>query len=143
MAVTPEVASSSLVGPANPNNQLNNEFPFLAGACLQAGRWLRQGFLQHVCKRGGLIEGPHRLAEPTERRVEVSAGLPQRRLTEHLLHVVHGPSGVEQARASLLTEVVIMLAWRHQSRCQWSSPARGDMAEDLASRSCVGRWPVR
>jgi hypothetical protein len=34
-----------------------------------------------------LIEGPHGLVEVAERRVEVGAGLLQRRVTEHLLRV--------------------------------------------------------
>jgi hypothetical protein len=44
--------------------------------------------------------------EPAERGVEVGAGLLQRCVTEHVLHVVHGPSGFQQARPSFVTEVV-------------------------------------
>jgi hypothetical protein len=62
--------------------------------------------LQAVCKRVGLIERPHRFVETAERRVEVGAGLLKRRVTEHVLHVVHGPTGFEEARATFVTEVV-------------------------------------
>jgi hypothetical protein len=44
--------------------------------------------------------------EPAERRIEVRAGLLQRCVTEHVLHMVHGPTGFQQARPSFVTEVV-------------------------------------
>jgi len=54
-----------------------------------------------VCKRfasgAGLIEIPHRFVQAAERRVEVRAGLLKRRMPEHVLHVVHGPTAFEQA----------------------------------------------
>jgi hypothetical protein len=46
--------------------------------------------------------------EPAECRVEVSAGLLKGRVTEHVLHVVYGPTRFEQPRATLVTEVVKM-----------------------------------
>jgi hypothetical protein len=39
-------------------------------------------------------------------RVEVRGGLLKRRVTEHVLHVVHRPTGFEQARAAFVAEVV-------------------------------------
>jgi hypothetical protein len=43
-----------------------------------------------------LIEMLHGLMQAAERRVEVRAGLLQRRVTEHVLHMVHRPSAFEQ-----------------------------------------------
>jgi hypothetical protein len=53
-----------------------------------------------------LIEISHRFVEASQRRVEVRAGLLKRRVSEHVLHVVHGPTGLEQARAAFVPEVV-------------------------------------
>jgi hypothetical protein len=53
-----------------------------------------------------LIEISHRLGQTSERRVEVGAGLLKRRMSQHVLHVVHGPTGLEQARAAFVPEVV-------------------------------------
>ena len=59
----------------------------MAGACLRTGRRPRAGFF---ASGAGLIETFHRLVEASERPVEVRAGLLKRRVSEHLLHVVHG-----------------------------------------------------
>src|SRR5882672_12366281 len=52
-----------------------------------------------VCKRfasgAGLIEIAHRFVQSSERRVEAGAGPLKRRMAEHVLHVVHGPTGLE------------------------------------------------
>jgi hypothetical protein len=53
-----------------------------------------------------LIEIPHRFVKAAERRVEIRAGLLERRMAEHVLHVVHGPTTFEQARAAFVTKVV-------------------------------------
>ena len=53
-----------------------------------------------------MIEIPHRFVQASERRVEVGAGLLKRRMSQHVLHVVHGPTGLEQARAAFVPEVV-------------------------------------
>lgn len=44
--------------------------------------------------------------QASERGVEVGAGLLKRGVAEHVLHVVHGPTGFEQARAAFVPEVV-------------------------------------
>ena len=54
----------------------------------------------------GLIESAHRFVRSAERRVEVGAGLLKRRIAEHVLHVVHGPTSLEQARAACVPQVV-------------------------------------
>ena len=53
-----------------------------------------------------MIEIPHRFVQAAERRVEVRAGLLKRRMTEHVLHVVHGPAAFEQPRAAFVAKVV-------------------------------------
>ena len=53
-----------------------------------------------------MIERPHRFVQSSERRVEVGAGLLKRRMTEHVLHVVDGPTSLEEARAAFVTQVV-------------------------------------
>ena len=64
--------------------------------------------MQAVCKRAGLIEVPHRFVQSAEGRVEIGTGLLKRRMAEHVLHVVHGPTGFEQAGTSLMTKIVKM-----------------------------------
>ena len=63
-----------------------------------------------VCKRfasgAGLIEIPHRFVKASERCVEVRAGLLKRRMAEHVLHVVHGPTGFQQAGTAFVPEVM-------------------------------------
>jgi hypothetical protein len=53
-----------------------------------------------------LIEIPHRFVESSERGVEVGAGLLQRCMAEHVLHVVQGPTGLEQTRTAFVAEIV-------------------------------------
>jgi len=43
-----------------------------------------------------LIELLHGRMQAAERRVEVRAGLPERRVPEHVLHMVERPSAFEQ-----------------------------------------------
>ncbi len=53
-----------------------------------------------------MIEVPHRFVQSAEGRVEIDAGLLKRRMAEHVLHVVHGPTGFKQAGAAFMPEVV-------------------------------------
>ena len=77
----------------------------MSGGSLFANRPEAAG--RFVCKRfangAGLIEIAHRFVQSTERRVEVGAGLLKRRMAEHVLHVVHGPTGLEQARSGFVS----------------------------------------
>jgi len=77
----------------------------VSGGSLFANRPEAAG--RFVCKRfasgAGLIEIAHRFVQSTERRVEVGAGLLKRRMAEHVLHVVHGPTGLEQARSGFVS----------------------------------------
>ena len=73
---------------------------------MRTGRRPRGARLQAVCKRAGLIEIPHRFVKAAERRVEVGAGLLKRCMAEHVLDVVHGPAGLDQAGAPFVPEVV-------------------------------------
>ena len=81
--------------------------PVSGGSLLANRPEAAEGF---VCKRfasgAGLIEIPHRFVKAAQRRVEVRAGLLKGRMTEHVLHVMHGPTGLEQARAAFVPEVV-------------------------------------
>ena len=52
-----------------------------------------------------MIEVPHRFMQSAEGRVEIGTGLLQRRVAEHVLHVVHGPTGFKQAGATFMPEV--------------------------------------
>jgi len=75
--------------------------PVSGGSLLANRPEAAEGF---VCKRfasgAGLIEIPHRFVKgfvkAAQRRVEVRAGLLKGRMTEHVLHVMHGPTGLEQ-----------------------------------------------
>ena len=106
LSVTPEAAGSSPVDPANYPS-VNKGVPVDGGSLLANRPETAEGF---VCKRfasgAGLIEIPHRFVETSQRRVEVRAGLLQRRMAEHVLHVMHWPTGLEQARAAFVPEVV-------------------------------------
>ena len=53
-----------------------------------------------------MIEIAHRFVQASDRRVEVGARLLKRRMAEHVLHVMHGPTGLEQARPAFVPEVV-------------------------------------
>ena len=53
-----------------------------------------------------MIEIAHRFVKAAQRRVEVCAGLLERRMAEHVLHVVDRPTGLDQARAAFVPEVV-------------------------------------
>jgi len=44
--------------------------------------------------------------QTAEGRVEIGAGLLKRCMAEHVLHVVHGPTGFEQTGAAFMPEVV-------------------------------------
>jgi hypothetical protein len=63
-----------------------------------------------VCKRfasrAGSIEAPHRFVGSAERRVEIRAGLMERRVAEHVLDVMHGPARFEQLGTAFLPEIV-------------------------------------
>jgi hypothetical protein len=63
-----------------------------------------------ACKRlasgAGLIEVPHRFVQTAEGRVEIGAGLLKRCVAEHVLHVVHRPTGFEQAGAAFMPQVM-------------------------------------
>jgi len=72
--------------------------------------------LQAVCKRGGFDRTSASIHGDRGASVEVGAGLLKRRMTKHVLHVVHGPTGFEQARASFVTEVVEVQVDRQISR---------------------------
>ena len=80
----------------------------MSGGSLPANRPEAAGGF--VCKRfasgAGLIETSHRFVQSPERRVEVGASLLKRRMAKHVLHVVYGPTGLEQARAAFVPEVV-------------------------------------
>jgi uncharacterized protein YaaQ len=52
-----------------------------------------------------LIEASHRFVEASQRRVEVRAGL-LRDACPSMLHVMHGPTRLQQARAGFVPEVV-------------------------------------
>jgi hypothetical protein len=58
---------------------------------LRTARWPRAGLL---ASGAGLIEVPHRFVQTVEGRVEIGAGLLKRCMAEHVLHVVHGPTGL-------------------------------------------------
>ena len=53
-----------------------------------------------------MIEIAHRFVKAAQRRVEVRAGLLKGRMAEQVLHVMHGPTGLEQARAAFVAKVV-------------------------------------
>ena len=74
---------------------------------MRTGRRPRAGLFASGLQAGrDSIEIPHRFVQASERRVEVGAGLLKRRMAEHVLHVMHGPTGLEQARAAFVPEVV-------------------------------------
>ena len=53
-----------------------------------------------------MIEVPHRFVQTAEGRVEIGAGLLKRCMAEHVLHVVHGSTGLEQAGTAFMPQVV-------------------------------------
>ena len=70
---------------------------------MRTGRKPRAGLF---ASGAGLIEIPHRFVKAAQRRVEVRAGLLKGRMAEHVLHVVDRPTGLDQARAAFVPEVV-------------------------------------
>jgi hypothetical protein len=64
------------------------------------------GACKRIASRAGSIEVPHRFVQTAEGCVEVGAGLLERGMSEHVLHVVHGPACLDQAGAAFVPQVV-------------------------------------
>src|SRR5919112_818265 len=107
MSVTPEVASSSLVGPATYKVRWNLYFrvvgPFVCTAFLVRPTRV-------LCNRCARVSEffvlPHRFLRPDPRGVEVRVGCLDVRVPEELLYVMNGHSTLEPARPRFVSQIM-------------------------------------
>ena len=75
----------------------------MAGVCLRTGRGPRA---EVFASGAGLLKNPHRLMQSPESGIEVGTGLFQRRMAEHVLHVMHRPARLQEPGTAFVAQVV-------------------------------------